>query len=128
MLLSILNELNDTSDSILASSVLSNDGLTLASAFLKSQPLGLDEDNIGAMSCGLMALSRNALGDLTADGVEQILVTGKAGSMLMTQAGSEAILTVVIKPEAEAGSVLCNMRQAADVIGMLVSDNAVAHQ
>lgn len=128
MLLSILNELNGTSDSILASSVFSNDGLTLASASPKAQALDLNEDNIGAMSSGLMALGRNALGDLTDDSVEQVLITGKTGSMLMTQAGSKAILTVMIKPEVEAGSVFPEVRRVADVIGMLVSDDALACQ
>jgi hypothetical protein len=128
MLLSILNELNGTSDGILASSVFSNDGLTLASAFPEAQALDLNEDNIGAMSSGLMALGRNALGDLAHDGVEQVLITGKTGSMLMTQAGSRAILTVMMKPETEAGSVFPEVRRIADVIGMLVSDDALACQ
>ncbi|SMF96930.1 hypothetical protein SAMN02949497_4344 [Methylomagnum ishizawai] len=121
MLATILSELNHRSEAILVSSVLSNDGLALASVASSASSPAIDEDNLGAMSSALMALGHKTAAELVGDGLGQVLVAGKAGSVLMTQAGPEAILTVVCKPEAESGAILGHMQRAANDIEALVS-------
>lgn len=116
MLTSILSELNGASEAILASSVLSSDGLALASVLPGSTPSRIDEDTMGAMGSALMALGQKATMDLVGAGLDRVLVTGKAGSLLMTQAGPEMILAVVFKADTEAGAIFSHVRRAANDI------------
>ncbi len=125
MLSSILCKLNQASEAILASSVLTKDGLALASALSKAPPSGLDEDTLVAMSSALVALGHKAADSLVGGQFGRVLVEGKAGSLLMTEAGPEAILTVVFMPEAEAGAVFSHMRRASGEIAALVSTRAL---
>lgn len=125
MLSSILCELNQASEAILASSVLTRDGLALASALSKTQPSGLDEDTLSAMSSALVALGHKASEGLVGGPFDRMLVEGKAGSLLMTHAGPEAILTVVFRSDAEAGTVFSCMQRASGEIAALVSRRAL---
>jgi predicted regulator of Ras-like GTPase activity (Roadblock/LC7/MglB family) len=121
MLSTILSELNGASKAIMASSVLSTDGMALASLLPESPPPGLSEDNFVALSSALMALGRKAAMDLAADSLERVHVAGKAGSVLITQAGPEAILSVVFSPDAETGMIASHMQRAANDIKALVA-------
>ena len=99
MLTTIMNELNQSSAAIVASTVLSNDGLTLASVFSDERLPDLDEDILGAMSSALVSLGRKTAEELVGDQLDLVLVEARTGSMLMTHAGSQAILAVVFKAE-----------------------------
>lgn len=125
MLSSILCKLNQASEAILASSVLTKDGLALASALSTAPPSGLDEDTLSAMSSALVALGHKASEDLVGGPFDRVLIEGKAGSLIMTPAGPEAILTVVFTSEAEAGAVFLCMQRASGEIAALVSNRAL---
>ena len=51
LLISVLSDLNATSADIIASAVISSDGLPIATLI----PQGLDADRVGAMSATLLA-------------------------------------------------------------------------
>lgn len=121
MLATILSELNHSSAAIMASSVLSNDGLALASVLSGPHSHDIDEDNLGAMSSALMVLGHKTATELVGNDLEQLLIMGKSGSVLMTRAGPEVILTVVCNPEAESDTILSHMRRAASDIEALVA-------
>jgi predicted regulator of Ras-like GTPase activity (Roadblock/LC7/MglB family) len=116
MLNSILNELNGTSADIEASGVISTDGLMMAA----QMPAELDEDRIGAMSAAMLSLGDRTAQELSRGTLEQVLIKGEKGYVLMTGAGDEAVVTVMAKPKAKLGLIFLDVKRAAENIAKLV--------
>ena len=88
MLNSILSDLNGSSADIEASAVLSTDGLMMASLL----PAGMDEDRVGAMSAAMLSLGDRTAEELARGALEQVLIKGATGYILMTHAGNDAVV------------------------------------
>ncbi|TAK63795.1 roadblock/LC7 domain-containing protein [Methylobacter sp.] len=116
MLTSVLTELNGTSADIQASGVISTDGLMMASVL----PAGLDEDRVGAMSAAMLSLGDRTAKELARGTLEQVLIKGALGYVLMTYAGDEAVLTVMAKPNAKLGLIFLDVKRAAESIADLL--------
>ncbi len=116
MLTSILTELNGTSADIEASGVISTDGLMMASVL----PAGLDEDRVGAMSAAMLSLGDRTAQELARGALEQVLIKGDTGYVLMTYAGAEAVLTVMAKPNAKLGLIFLDVKRAAESVAELI--------
>ena len=116
MLKSILADLNGTSADIEASGVISTDGLMMAAVL----PQGLDEDRVGAMSAAMLSLGDRTAQELVRGELEQVLIKGNRGYVLMTHAGKEAVLTVLAKPNAKLGLIFLDVRRAAESISTLI--------
>lgn len=112
MINSILSDLNGSSTDIEASAVLSTDGLMIASLL----QAGMDEDRVGAMSAALLSLGDRTAAELNRGALEQVLIKGDNGYILMTHAGTEAVLTVLAKKNARLGLIFLDVRRAADSI------------
>ncbi|MCF6203130.1 MAG: roadblock/LC7 domain-containing protein [Methylococcaceae bacterium] len=116
MLTSVLTELNGTSADIEASGIISTDGLMMASVL----PAGLDEDRVGALSAAMLSLGDRTAQELNRGGLEQVLIKGDNGYVLMTYAGEEAVLTVMAKPNAKLGLIFLDVKRAAESITDLI--------
>lgn len=116
MLSSILSELNGSSTDIEASAVISTDGLMMDSLL----PAGMDEDRVGAMSAAMLSLGDRTAEELSRGSLEQILVKGDKGFILMTYAGPEAVVTVLTKPEARLGLIFLDVKRAAEGIAKVL--------
>lgn len=116
MLTSVLNELNGTSADIEASGIISTDGLMMASVL----PAGLDEDRVGAMSAAMLSLGDRTAQELNRGRLEQVLIKGATGYVLMVYAGEEAVLTVMAKPNAKLGLIFLDVKRAAESITELL--------
>jgi len=116
LLTSVLNELNGTSADIEASGVISTDGLMMASVL----PSGMDEDRVGAMSAAMLSLGDRTAQELNRGSLEQVLIKGKHGYVLMTYAGEEAVLTVLAKPNAKLGLIFLDVKRAAESIAEML--------
>ncbi len=116
MLTSILSELNGTSADIEASGVISTDGLMMAAQL----PAGMDEDRVGAMSAAMLSLGDRTSQELERGDLEQVLVKGQHGYVLMTYAGKEAVVTVLAKPNAKLGLIFLDVKRAAESIAQLI--------
>ncbi len=116
MLTSILQELNGTSADIEASGIISTDGLIMAAVL----PQGLDEDRLGAMSAAMLSLGDRTAQELARGTLEQVLIKGAKGYVLMTYAGSEAVLTVLAKPSAKLGLIFLDVKRAAENVASLI--------
>ncbi len=112
MLTSVLTDLNGTSADIEASGIISTDGLMMASVL----PAGLDEDRVGAMSAAMLSLGDRTAQELNRGALEQVLIKGDSGYVLMTYAGDEAVLTVMAKPKAKLGLIFLDVKRAAESI------------
>lgn len=116
MLKSVLNELNGSSADIEASAIISIDGLMMASLM----PQGFDEDRIGAMSAALLSLGERTAQELARGNLEQVLLKGGNGFVLMTGAGKESVLTVLAKPNAKLGLIFLDVKRAAQNVATMV--------
>lgn len=116
MLISVLSELNGTSADIEASSIISTDGLMMAALL----PQGMDEDRVGAMSAAMLSLGDRTAQELERGGLEQVLIKGDTGYVLMTYAGREAVLTVLAKPNAKLGLIFLDVKRAAEKITLMI--------
>jgi predicted regulator of Ras-like GTPase activity (Roadblock/LC7/MglB family) len=66
-----------------------------------------------------------SLGDRTAEelargALEQVLIKGARGYILMTHAGHEAVVTVLAKPNARLGLIFLDVKRAAESIGKII--------
>ena len=116
MLNSILSDLNGTSADIDASAVISTDGLVMAAAL----PADMDEDRVGAMSAAMLSLGDRTAQELARGSLEQVLVKGEQGYVLMTYAGADSVITVVAKPRAKLGLIFLDVKRAAEAIGQVI--------
>lgn len=116
MLTSILTELNGSSADIEASGIISTDGLMIASVL----PAGMDEDRVGAMSAAMLSLGDRTAQELTRGELEQVLIKGDSGYVLMTHAGQEAVLTVLAKPNAKLGLIFLDVKRAAASVSDMI--------
>ncbi len=116
MLTSILSELNGSSTDIEASAVVSTDGLMMASLL----PAGMDEDRVGAMSAALLSLGDRTARELARGSLEQVLIKGDKGYIVMTHAGEDAVLTVLAKPQAKLGLIFLDVKRAAEAVTKVI--------
>jgi len=116
MLTSILSELNGSSADIEASAIVSTDGLMMAALL----PGGMDEDRVGAMSAALLSLGDRTAKELARGGLEQVLIKGDKGYILMTHAGDDAVLTVLAKPQAKLGLIFLDVKRAAESVAKVI--------
>lgn len=116
MLTSVLTDLNGTSADIEASGIISTDGLMMASVL----PAGMDEDRVGAMSAAMLSLGDRTSHELARGTLEQVLIKGEKGYVLMTYAGDDAVLTVLAKPNAKLGLIFLDVKRAAESITALL--------
>lgn len=116
MLNSILSDLNGSSADIEASAVLSTDGLMMASML----PSGMDEDRVGAMSAAMLSLGDRTAEELARGALEQVLIKGDTGYILMTHAGNDAVVTVLAKPNARLGLIFLDVKRASENIAKII--------
>jgi predicted regulator of Ras-like GTPase activity (Roadblock/LC7/MglB family) len=116
MLTSVLTDLNSTSADIEASGIISTDGLMIAAAL----PQGMDEDRVGAMSAAMLSLGDRTAQELNRGTLEQVLIKGVNGYVLMIYAGDEAVLTVLAKPNAKLGLIFLDVKRAAKSLSELL--------
>jgi uncharacterized protein len=116
LLTSVLTDLNGTSADIEASGIISTDGLMMASVL----PAGMDEDRVGAMSAAMLSLGDRIAQELARGVLEQVLIKGSKGYILMTYGGPDAVLTVLAKPNAKLGLIFLDVKRAAESIVDLI--------
>ncbi len=116
MLTSILSELNGSSADIEASAIVSTDGLMMAALL----PSNMDEDRVGAMSAALLSLGDRTAKELARGGLEQVLIKGLGGYVLMTYAGDDAVLTVLAKSQAKLGLIFLDVKRAAESVSKVI--------
>jgi len=116
MLNSILSDLNGSTADIEASAVLSTDGLMMAALL----PAGMDEDRVGAMSAALLSLGDRTSEELNRGALEQVLIKGDNGYILMTHAGHDAVVTILAKQNARLGLIFLDVKRAAENIAKII--------
>lgn len=113
-LVSILRELNASSPEIEGSWIISTEGLMIASV-LRS---GLDEDRGGALAAALFSRAERTATALNRGALEQFLVIGANGCILMVYAGEGALLVALTKPHAKFGLIFFDIERSAERVAI----------
>ena len=73
-----------------------------------------------AMSAAILSLGDRTAAELGRGSLEQVLIRGDRGYVLMTHAGEEAVLTVLATPDAKLGLIFLDMSRAVKELEKLV--------
>ncbi len=111
-----LREMQSGSPDIIASAVVSVDGLIIASAL----PGDVEEDRVSAMSAAMHSLGERIALELGRGSLDEIYIRGEQGFVLLTAVGKEAVLTALTRQEAKLGMIFLEMRRAAGDLASLV--------
>lgn len=104
-----LRDMQATAPDIIASAVVTADGLSLASAL----PGDVEEERVAAMSAAMLSLGERISAELQRGGLEEVYIRGDQGLVLLTAVGKDAVLTALSRDEAKIGLVMLEMRRAA---------------
>ena len=115
-MVSRLRDMQAASPDIIASAVVSVDGLTMASAM----PGDIEEDRVAAMSAAMLSLGERIAGELGRGNLDEIYIRGAEGFVLLAAIGDEAVLTALARSEAKLGLIFLEMRRAAADLEKLV--------
>ncbi len=113
----LLRAFNSSSDDIEASAIVSGDGLSLAWVLDDDT----DPDRFGAMCASLLALANRAAQETSRGRLKQVLIEGQNGSMLLVDAGANAVLVVATKSTAKIGKIFIDVKRMSLKIATLMS-------
>ena len=107
-----LKGLHKSSRDIKGCAVISLDGQMVAS----SMKPGMDPDRVRTMSAAVQKLGKEAARALGCGALEQIMLKGDSGYVLLIGAGEDAVLSVITDVSAKLGLVLQDARGAVGSI------------
>lgn len=115
VVLEILKILLSRVPDIKAAAVVDVEGLPIASqaSEVVDEDPGVDLEVLGAMSAAMLSIAERSVEELNRGEFEQIYVSGKEGSVLMTSCGPEGVLIIVAKKKAKLGLMLLDIKRAA---------------
>jgi len=108
-ILHILQGLVGRSQDVEGAMLVTLDGLPLASAL----PQGADEDRVAAMAAAALSMGARTTTELRRGSLEQVLVKGDSGYVVIISAGKETVLAAISNGEAKLGMILYEMKLAA---------------
>lgn len=104
-----LRQMQVTAPDIIASALVTVDGLTLASAL----PSDVEEDRVSAMSAAMLSLGERIATELNRGTLDEVYIRGEEGFVLLTAVGQDAVLTALSRNEGRLGLIFLEMRRAA---------------
>lgn len=112
----ILRTLQAGTPDIEAAAIISEDGLVIASAL----PQHIEEVRVAGMSATLLSLGTRAGAELGRGALEQVMIRGSKGYVVMANAAPGTLLLVLTTQEAKLGLVFLDTKRAiAEIIKVL---------
>ena len=108
-ILYILQGLVGRSQDVEGAMLVTLDGLPLASAL----PQGADEDRVAAMAAAALSMGARTTAELRRGSLQQVLVKGDSGYIVIISAGTDTVLAAISNGEAKLGMILYEMKIAA---------------
>ncbi len=112
---SVLSDLRSSLQDIEAAVLLSSDAMALASVTSGD----LDEDTISAMSASVLSMGERAAKELKRGVLDQVYIKGDQGYLLVMHCGPEAILALLVNPDAKLGVVFMEAKRTAEELSQL---------
>jgi len=111
-----LRDLQASSGDVEAAAIVSVDGLSMAS----SLPADIEEDRVSAMSDAMLSLGERISSELGRGALEQVMVKGENGYVILTAVGEEAVLTVLARKDAKLGLIFLDINRSVEALSKLV--------
>ena len=108
----ILRTLQSGTPDLEACALISEDGLMIASAL----PQHYEEIRVAGMSSTLLSLGMRAATELERGNVEQVLIRGQHGYVVMVAAAQGTMLLVLTTKEAKLGLIFLDLSRAVEGI------------
>jgi len=108
----ILRTLQSGTPDIEAGALISEDGLIIASAL----PQHIEEVRVAGMSSTLLSLGSRAARELERGNLEQVLIRGEKGYVIMVGAAAGTLLLVLTTKEAKLGLVFLDVGRAVEQV------------
>lgn len=103
-----LKELEKLTPELEGAAVVSVEGLMIASRL----PEALSDDVMAAMSAAMLALGERIAQDLNRGKLDQVVIKGDQGYVLLMAVNENAVLAALVGEEAKLGLVFLDMRKA----------------
>ena len=117
----LLKSMEATTPGIEASALVSIQGLPIVTVM----PQGVDDSVIAAMSAAILGVSERAARELTRGKLEQILIQGDTGYIILRRAGEEALLAVMTKSDSNLGMIFLVTKGVAQRVAPLLAERRV---
>jgi uncharacterized protein len=111
-----LRDLQASSGDVEAAAVVSVDGLSMAS----SLPSNIEEDRVSAMSAAMVSLGERISSELGRGLMEQVMVKGQNGYVILTSVGEEAVLTVLARKDAKLGLIFLDVNRTVEALSQII--------
>ncbi|GAB4329719.1 MAG: roadblock/LC7 domain-containing protein [Phototrophicales bacterium] len=111
-----LRDLQASSGDVEAAAIVSVDGLSMAS----SLPADIEEDRVSAMSAAMLSLGERISSELGRGELEQVMVKGENGYVILTAVGEEAVLTVLARKDAKLGLIFLDVNRTVEALANIV--------
>lgn len=111
-----LRDLQASSGDVEAAAIVSVDGLSMAS----SLPADIEEDRVSAMSAAMLSLGERISSELGRGELEQVMVKGELGYVILTAVGEEAVLTVLARKDAKLGLIFLDINRTVGALSSIV--------
>ena len=109
-----------SSPDILATAVVSIDGLIIASNL---QP-EMSEDRVSAMSAAMLSLGEQISKEMGRGSLEQVHIKGDNGYVVLISVGDKAVLTALVNQQAKLGMIFLDMRRTADDLASILQQES----
>ena len=113
----ILKNLTASIPEILAAAIVSVEGLPIASMM----PEGVDDTRMAAMTAAMLSLGERASLEMNKGMLEQILLRGENGYLIVMSAGANAVLTVSATREVKLGLIFLDCKRACEKVAKIVN-------
>ncbi len=107
-----LRDLLDTSTDIQGVAIISMDGLVIAAEL----PAKMDQARVGAVAAAILSLSSRSVGQLGRGELQQTLVQGSEGNIIITHAGRNAAFVALTGKNVNLGLAFLEAREGAQTV------------
>ena len=104
-----LRDMQASASEIIASSLVSSDGLTITSVM----PQDIEEARIAAMAAAMLSLGDKISMELGRGDMDEFYIKGDQGFVLLTSVGEDAVLAALVTENAKLGLIFLELRRAA---------------
>ena len=111
----ILRNFESNTPDIRATAIVNTDGLIMASRL----PPDVEEDRVGAMSAAISTLGERSGIELDLGGMQQVLVKGSRGYIVLMNIGSDAVLVTLTTEKIKLGLLFLELKRAAAELARL---------
>nr|MDO8118330.1 roadblock/LC7 domain-containing protein [Candidatus Sigynarchaeota archaeon] len=112
----ILKNLTASIPEIMSAAIVSVEGLPIASLM----PEGIDDTRLAAMTAAMLSLGERAAIEMSKGALEQILIRGENGYLIVMGAGQNAVLTLSTTKDIKLGLVFLDSKRACEKVSQLV--------